>query len=92
MRGRAPAKASFTWGVNIYKGEREREEVVYEEAGRSRGEKGWSVGSKEGRSRGEGKNAVSARKKDGEGKDAASARKKDGRERMQCQQGRRNPG
>ena len=44
---------------------------VYEEAGRSGGEKGWSVGAEEGRSRGEEKDdAVSARKKGGEGKDA----------------------
>ena len=78
VRDRAPAKASFTWGVNIYKGGRERAEgSVYEEAGRSRGEKGWSVGAEEGRSRGEEKDAVSARKKDGEGKDAMRVRKKD---------------
>jgi hypothetical protein len=41
---------------------------VYEEAGRSRGEKGWSVGAEEGRSRGEEKDAVREREACGPGR------------------------
>jgi hypothetical protein len=55
-----PLPTKLYLGVNIRgEGEGEREDRnVYEEAGRSRGEKGWSVGAEEGRSRGEAKDAV----------------------------------
>jgi hypothetical protein len=46
----APAERPLPWEVNISKGERGMECLRG-----SRGEKGWSVGVEEGRSRGEGK-------------------------------------
>ena len=74
-----PKLALLGGSIYIMEGER-AEGSVYEEAGRSRGEKGWSVGAEEGRSRGEGKDAVSARRKDEEGMDADSVSKEEGRE------------